>query len=84
MRAWYLVFTEVTAGKYNDLSQLLEVPLLSLTEEAARGEAKRKLAEIIGKIDADFENRKKTNPTGHFAKKWVENPHLVLKAPLLL
>ena len=82
MKAWYLVFTEVMTGKYNDLTQLLEVPLFSVTEDDALVEAKEKLTKIIDKINDDFESRKKTNPTSFFTKKQVENPHLVLKIPI--
>lgn len=84
MRAWYLVYNEVVVGKYTDRNKSVEVPLFAITEEVALLEAEKTLAKIVGKIDADFENLKATNPTGHFVKKQVQNPYLVLKVPLPL
>ncbi len=82
MKAWYLVYNEMAVGKYADQNKPVEIPLLAITEEGALVEAKKQLDKIISKIDDDFENRKKSNPTGHFAKKQVKNPCLVFKVPL--
>lgn len=82
MRAWYLAYTEVMVGKYSDRNKPVEVPLLAIAEEDAIAEAKEKLEKIIAKIDEDFEGCKKVSPTGHFVRKQVENPHLILKVPL--
>lgn len=82
MKAWYLVYNEVAAGKYTDENNLVEVRLLALTEDAALLEAKKKLSKLIAQFDENFEARKKNQPAGHFAKKQVTNPHVILKIPL--